>query len=91
MIERFGLFVEMMFPEKCGQFQRGVSFWVGLSFILVSAIASIISSLQYRNVLKTLNPDEIPPKYNTTPGLLLNLFVALMGIFLSVYLLRSMS
>lgn len=89
MIERFGMFVEMMFPEKCGQFQRGISFWVGLAFIVISAMASLASTFQYRLVLKTLKPSEIPESYWSGLGIAVNIFVALMGICLSVYLLKG--
>lgn len=91
MIERFGLFVEIMFPEKYGHFQRGISFWVGVAFILVSALLSIASSFQYKKILKTLKPSEIPIGYWSGLGISANLFVALMGIFLSFYILRGIS
>lgn len=91
MIERFGLFVEMMFPEKNGQFQRGASFWVAIAFILVSAISSSLSVFQYRKVVKSLNAVEIPDGYWINLGVFINIFVALMGFALSVYLIKGMS
>jgi len=90
MIERFGLFVEMMFPERCGHFQRGLSFWVGLAFIVISALASVASSFQYRMVLKTLKSSERPKSYWSGLGVAVNFFVALMGSILALYLLKSM-
>jgi len=91
MIERFGLFVEMMFPEKRGHFQRGISFWVGVGFILISALLSVASSFQYKKILKNLKPSEIPLGYWSGLGIAVNIFVALMGTILSFYLLKGMS
>ncbi len=86
MIERFGLFVHMLSPEKVEPLQRSFSFWIGLAFILLGAVASVIAIVQYRTVLCTLKPEEIPIGYRVNLGVLINLAVAVMGVVLTVYL-----
>ena len=86
MIERFGLFVHMLSPEKVEPLQRSFSFWIGLAFILLGAVASVIAITQYRTVLCTLKPAEIPIGYRVNLGVLINLAVAVMGVVLTVYL-----
>jgi len=85
VIERFGLFVFILFPKHDMQVQRGVSFWIGILFVLLGAITAAYSTLQYRVVLRTLKPVEIPAGYRTDPGVITNLIVAVLGIVLTVF------
>ena len=86
VIERFGLFVHMLSPEKNEPLQRSLSFWIGLAFILLGALAAAAAIAQYRAVLRTLKPVEIPEGYRINLGVLANLAVAVLGIALTVYL-----
>ncbi len=86
VIERFGLFVHMLSPEKSEPLQRSLSFWIGLAFILLGALAAAAAVAQYRAVLRTLKPVEIPEGYRINLGVLANLAVAVLGIALTVYL-----
>jgi putative membrane protein len=61
-----------------------LSFWTGLIFVLLGAFVAAYSTLQYRKVIKTLKPIEIPDAYRTDPGVFTNLVVALLGIVLSI-------
>lgn len=87
MIERFGLFVHMLSPDKIAPLQRSFSFWIGLAFIVLGAIASVVAITQYRTVLRTLKPIEIPEGYRVGFGTLINLAVTLLGLALTVYLI----
>ncbi len=89
VIERFGLFVSILLPGHQLPLQRGLSFWIGLSFVLLGAIVAAYSSMQYRKVLRTLKPIEIPDGYRTSPGVFVNLLVAALGIILSVYFFQG--
>lgn len=89
MIERFGLFVEMIFPEKSGLHQRDLSLWVGMTFIIAGAFCSAFSAFEYKKILKTLSYSEIPSGYPVNLGAIINIFVAVMGIVMSLYLLVS--
>ena len=87
MIERFGLFVHMLAPDKTAPLQRSVSFWIGLAFVALGAIASAAAIAQYRTVLRTLKPVEIPAGYRVGLSVIVNLAVALLGLALAIYLL----
>ncbi|OYY51837.1 MAG: hypothetical protein B7Y53_08685, partial [Halothiobacillus sp. 28-55-5] len=63
VIERFDLFVNMLAKLPASALDRGVSFWIGLAFILLGAVSSAVAVLQYRTTLKTLRPIEIPAGY----------------------------
>ncbi|MBL0123810.1 MAG: DUF202 domain-containing protein [Betaproteobacteria bacterium] len=86
VIERFGLFVYMILPQKGEALQRGPSFWIGLAFMLLGALTAALAVVQYRTVLRTLKPIEIPEGYRVNLGVLTNLVVAALGIALVVYL-----
>ena len=85
VIERFGLFVSLLMPQHNMPLQRGISFWTGLVFVLLGVFVALFSTLQFRKVLRTLKPIEIPEGYRTSPGVITNLMVAALGMVLTVY------
>lgn len=85
VIERFGLFIAILMPQRALPLQRGLSFWTGLAFVVLGAAVAAYSTLQFRKVLKTLKPIEIPEGYRVSPGIITNLSVALLGLALTVY------
>lgn len=89
LIERFGLFLEIAGREETEVFQRHVSFFVGLSFVALAAFIAFYSILQYRRVLSTLGPAEIPAGYNLYTGVGVNGVVGFLGIALIAYLTRG--
>lgn len=89
VVERFGLFLFTLFPHQSESLQRGLSFWIGLSFIMLGAFVSIVGAVQYRRVLRTLQPEEIPAGYLIFVAPWANLVVAALGVALSAYLFRG--
>ncbi len=85
VIERFGLFVHVLLQQP-GGLQRGISFWIGVAFIILGSLSSAAAIVQYRKVLRTLKPVEFPRGYWVNLGLYFNLAVALLGGALTVYL-----
>lgn len=86
VIERFGLFMHVMLHAGVGPLRRGPSFWIGLGFVLLGAAVAVVSSWQYRKVLRTLKPIEIPEGYSANAGPAINLVVATLGMVLLAYL-----
>lgn len=89
VIERFGLFVSILMPKHDMPLQRGMSFWTGLIFVLLGAVVAAYSTIQYRKLINTLKPVEIPEGYRTDPGVISNLIVASLGIVLTVYFFQG--
>ncbi len=90
VIERFGLFVRLLLlPGQTPVLPGHISMWIGIAFILIGCTVSIIAVLQYRKVLKTMKPVEIPEGYRVNLGVFTNLAVAILGIALTVYLLQG--
>jgi len=85
VIERFGLFLNLLLPQE-EPVARGISFWVGIAFVLLGAYSAVAATLQYRKVIKTLKPAEFIDGYSVYSGAIINTFVAILGVVLTVYL-----
>ena len=90
VIERFGLFVHIFMPREGMALERDVSFWAGVAFILLGAIVAILSVVQYRGVLRTLKPVEIPEGYWVNVGVFTNLVLAVFGLAITFYFFRGL-
>ena len=94
MVERFGLFLLLIQMQKGtlsldAGIERGLSYWLGIAFMLLGSVGAAASVVQYRKVLHTLKPVEIPHGYRVHMGAVVNLSVALLGIALTLYLFRG--
>ena len=85
VIERFGLFVHVLMPIEGRTLQGDASFWVGVAFIVLGAVVAVLSAVQYRRVLTTLKPVEIPEGYWVNLGMVTNLILASFGVAISIY------
>ena len=89
VIERFGLFLQLVGKEEIKVFQRHISFFVGESFVVLAAFMAIYSIWQHKRILKTLRPVEIPSGYNLNACLWVNGIIGFLGIALSAYIARG--
>jgi putative membrane protein len=90
VIERFGLFVRLlMLSDAVPTASTRVSLWIGIVFILMGSAVSVVSVRQYRKVLATLKPVEIPDGYRVNLGVATNLTLAVLGIALVLYVYQG--
>lgn len=89
VVERFGLFLRMVNNQPLTLSQRGFSLWLGIGLLVVSAVVSIIASLQYRRVIRSLGPREIPEAYWTNMGVWLNFLLAFISLALAAHFVWS--
>lgn len=89
VIERFGLFLQLVGKDEIKVFQRHISFFVGESFVLLAAFMAIYSIWQHKRILKTLRPVEIPSGYNLNAGIWVNGIIGFLGVALSAYIARG--
>lgn len=90
VIERFGLFLEMVRIQQHVEAQRGVSFVIGIFFIAIAIFLAFYSIFQHKRLLQSLNPAEKPADYNLYIGSITNALVGILGIFLSYYMIVEM-
>lgn len=86
VIERAGLLLGAVAPDRVSGASETAAFWLGLAFILLGVFAAAWSTRQYAALLKTLDPSEIPAGYSTRWGVAVNIAVALMAAALIVVL-----
>jgi len=86
VVERFGLFLNVLGKKGIILLEREISFYVGLTFILLSVLFSFFAILQHKNVLASLQPAEIPKGYKLWGSAMVNGIVGGLGIILAVYL-----
>jgi len=89
VVERFGLFLSTFLPRHGEALQRGLSFWIGLTFIILGSLTSAAAVWQYRRLVRSLNAEEIPEGYLISLGAWANQLVALLGFALTAYLFRG--
>lgn len=85
VIERFGLFMRILMAAEGQKWQRDASFWVGISFILLGSIVGFVSVVQYRAIVKTLKPVEIPEGYWINTAAYTNVILGMCGIAIVFY------
>ncbi len=87
VVERFGLFLQMVAhqPESGGQ--RSFSLSAGVLLLVLGAAVALISARQFRQVAKNLDPVVVPPGYWTHIGVILNVVIAVIALILALHFL----
>jgi inner membrane protein YidH len=80
VVERFGLFLQVVahLPESGSQ--RGFSLGLGVLLLVLGAAVALISAWQFRQVVKNLDPAVVPPGYFTQLGVALNVVIAVIAL-----------
>ncbi len=80
VVERFGLFLQLIAHQPASSPQRGFSIGVGVTLLLLAAVVALISARQFHRVAKDLDPAVVPPGYWTTVGVFLNVIIAFIAL-----------
>ena len=87
VVERFGLFLQMVMHQPLSGSQRSFSLSLGVLLLALGAVAALASARQFRQVVKNLAPDVVPPGYWTNMGVALNTVIALIAVALALHFL----
>ena len=68
---------------------RDLGFWIGLAFILLGVVLSLLSVAQYRRAIASLRPTEIPAGYWVNLSVFTSLALGVLGAALAVYLVLA--
>jgi putative membrane protein len=85
VVERFGLFLQMVAHQPESGAQRSFSLTAGVLLLVLGAAVALISARQFRQVAKNLDPSVVPPGYWTQVGVVLNVIIALMALVLALH------
>jgi len=86
LVERFGLYLHVMLARPEQPLHRDLSLLLGVCFILLGVALLLLSIRQYRRLLASLDPSQVPPGYWLQSGVVINLGMALLGLALAAYL-----
>jgi putative membrane protein len=84
VVERFGLFLQLMAHERPTEPQRGFSLGLGVLLLLLGAVVALVSARQFRQVAKSLDPAVVPPGYWTQVGVAMNVVIAIIAATFAV-------
>ena len=80
VVERFGLFLQMVTHQSESGAQRSFSLSAGVLLLVLAAVVALISARQFRQVAKNLDPSVVPPGYWTNIGVFLNVLIAIISL-----------
>jgi putative membrane protein len=89
VVERFGLFLQMVAHQPESAAQRSFSLGIGVLLLVLGAAVALISARQFRQVARSLDPAVVPPGYWTQVGVLLNIIIAVIALILAVHFVMS--
>jgi putative membrane protein len=87
VVERFGLFLQMVSHQPLSGSQRGFSLGLGVVLLVLGAAVALISARQFRQIAKSLDPAVVPPGYWTHVGVGLNIVIAVVALVLALHFL----
>ena len=86
VVERFGLFLNVLGKSGIILLEREISFYIGLTFIVLSIVLSFFSICQHKNVINSLQPAEITKGYNLWGAAIVNGVVGFLGMVIVCYI-----
>lgn len=85
LVERVSLFPDLI--QRNSDFnQQPYSFAIGICFILLASFMAMYSIWQHKEILRTLQKEEIPLSYKLGVSMWINGLIAVMGVLLSATL-----
>jgi len=84
----FGFVIERtaMLVPRAGA-SAAFALWIGVAFVLLGVLLSLLSIVQYRRSVATLRPVEIPPDYWVNLSVYASGLIGLLGVALVLYLI----
>jgi putative membrane protein len=89
VVERFGLFLQMVAHQSESGAQRSFSLGFGVLLLVLAAAVALISARQFRTVAKNLDPAVVPPGYWTQVGIVLNVLIAAVALIFALHFLLA--
>jgi len=89
VVERFGLFLQMVAHQPESVAQRSFSLGTGVLLLILGAVVALISARQFRQVAKNLDPTVVPPGYWTQIGVVLNVVIAVIAMIFALHFLMA--
>lgn len=92
VVARFGLFLQLVALQPqaaAGHRYSGLSATLGVLFVVVGALATLVATVQHRRFVATLPQRDLPPSYSRSFAVALSATVGVLGLLLAAYLVVS--
>jgi putative membrane protein len=93
VVARFGLFLREVasFGQDRPIHHPGLSLWIGTSLVVLGVAANVVAAAEYVRVLRRIERGDpyLPPRFS--PGVIVAVGLALLGIAIIAYLIRLIS
>lgn len=91
VVARFGLFVRLLSLQStaANQVETGFAALLGVTFVLVGAVAILAATVQHKRFVATLPLSDLPASYSRTLAVALSVTIGVLGLFLAAYLAVS--
>jgi len=88
VVARFGLFLQQVQALRPVAPQKGygLSLWFGTSLIAAGVILNVFAGFHHSKLVRKLDNGEIPRNHPTGLAVMLALFLALVGLAMTIYL-----
>ena len=90
VVDRFGLFLRALEAEGKGTLPThttSISFWIGITFILIGVVINIVSAIEHYFVVDRINKGEPPIVRKWPLGTLVSIILAVIGAGMTTYLI----
>lgn len=90
VVDRFGLFLRALEAEGKGTLPShttSISFWIGITFILIGVVINIVSAIEHYFVVDRINKGEPPIVRKWPLGTLVSIILAVIGAGMTTYLI----
>lgn len=87
VVERFGLFLQMITHQANSGSQRIFSLWLGVALLTLGAIVALVSARHFHQVAQHFDDKVAPRRHRLYLGVTMNIVIALVGLLLAVHFL----
>jgi putative membrane protein len=88
VVARFGIFLnELRFVEDSSSVRSNGPSWLGTALVVAGVLMNVISAWHHARLVGTLNRGETPPSRPSAQAVALALFLAIIGLGLTIYLI----
>lgn len=89
VVERFGLFLQLVARIPVSLLHRGFTLWVGVALMLLGIATNVIAIIQFSTVVKGFGAAEIPLGYWTDAGSWISGALTVVTLVLVIYFVMT--
>jgi putative membrane protein len=91
VVARFGLFLQQVQVLRAvvPRHSYGLSLWFGTALIAAGVVLTVVAAIHHFNLVRRLDSGEIPRSHPTAQAVTLAIFLAIVGLAMTIYLVST--